>query len=188
MRRYRPATGPALVLVLVLVLVLAGSLALAACSAPARPAATASHSARASSSTAAATATRTWPPDPRTVAALLRIAQVFNTDYDSGRYGAVYDRWDARSQAIISRAGYIQRHLECPTAPTGVPARVESATQGQAGRWLVRYEVGGSQAVDTWSYQDHRWVFDIILSNPGAAAQYRMPFHQYEAAVGCHPQ
>ena len=36
-----------------------------------------------------AAATRSWPPDPRTVAALLRIAQVFNTDYDSGRYGAV---------------------------------------------------------------------------------------------------
>jgi hypothetical protein len=182
MRRYRPAAGPAFGLVL------AGGLALAACSAPARPAATASHTAPASSPAAAAPATRTWPPDPQTRAALLRIAQAFNTDYDSGRYGAVYDRWDARSQAIISRAGYIQRHLECPTAPTGAPVRVESATPGHAGRWLVRYEVEGSQAVDTWFYQDHRWVFDIILSNPGAAAQYRMPFRQYEAAVGCHPQ
>ena len=169
-------------------LVLAGSLVLAACSAPARPAATASRTAPASGPTAAPAATRTWPPDPQTMAALLRIAQVFNTDYDSARYGAVYDRWDARSQAIISRAEYIQRHLECPTAPTGAPVRVESATRSRAGRWLVRYEVEGSQAVDTWFYQDHRWVFDIILSNPGAAAQYRMPFRQYAAAVGCHPQ
>ena len=165
---------------------LAGSLVLAACSAPARPAATASRTAPASGPTGAAT--RTWPPDPQTTAALLRIAQVFNTDYDSARYGAVYDRWDARSQAIISRAEYIQRHLECPTAPTGAPVRVESAIRSRAGRWLVRYEVEGSQAVDTWFYQDHRWVFDIILSNPGAAAQYRMPFRQYAAAVGCHPQ
>lgn len=179
MRRCRPAAG----------LVLAGCLALAgclvtACSAPARPAGRVRHTGPAS----APAPTRTWPPDPRTVAALLRIAQVFNTDYDSSRYGAVYDRWDARSQAIISRAEYIQRHLECPTAPTGAPVRVQSAARGPHGRWLVRYEVQGSLAVDTWFYQDHRWVFDIILSNPGAAAQYRLPFRQYAAAVGCHPQ
>jgi hypothetical protein len=153
-------------------LVLAGCL-VAACSAPGgHPAA----------------ATRTWPPDPRTVAALLRIAQVFNTDYDSGRYGAVYDRWDTRSQAIISRAEYIQRHLECPTAPTGAPVRVEGTARGPHGQWLVRYEVEGAQSVDTWFYLDHRWVFDIILSNPGSAAEYRLPFRQYAAAVGCHPQ
>ena len=178
MRRYGPAAG----------LALAGCVALAACSAQARPAATASHTALVSSPAAAPTPARTGPPDLRTVAALLRIAQVFNTDYDSGRYGAVYDRWDARSQAIITRADYIQRHLECPTAPAGAPVQVESAARGPHGRWLVRYEVQGSQAVDTWFYQDHRWVFDIILSNPGAAAEYRMPFRQYAAAVGCHPQ
>lgn len=174
-------------------LVLAGCLALAgclvtACSAPAKSAGSVSHPAPASSPTGTPTPTRTWPPDPRTEAALLRIAQVFNTDYDSGRYGAVYDRWDARSQAIISRAEYIQRHLDCPTAPIGAPVQVESAARGPHGRWLVRYEIQGSQAVDTWFYQDRRWVFDIILSNPAAAAQYRMPFRQYAAAVGCHPQ
>lgn len=163
--------------------VLAAAWALTGCSGPGEPAAPAARSV-----TAAPAATRTYPPDPRTVAALLRIAQVFNTDYDSGRYGAVYDRWDARSQAIISRAGYIRRHVECPTAPTGAPVRVEGVTRGQDGRWLVRYVVEGSQSVDTWFYLEHRWVFDIILSNPGAAAEYRMPFTKYAAAVGCHPQ
>ncbi len=168
-------------------LVLAGCL-VTACSAPASPAATATGTSPASSPAAAPAATRTWPPDPPTVAALLRIAQVFNTDYDSGQYGAVYDRWDARSQAIISRAEYVRRHVECPTAPTGAPVQVETAARGPHGRWLVRYEVQGSQAVDTWFYLDRRWAFDIILSNPGAAAQYRMAFRQYAAAVGCHPQ
>jgi hypothetical protein len=163
--------------------VLAVAWALTGCSGPGKPAGPA-----ASSVTAAPAATRTYPADPRTVSALLRIAQVFNTDYDSGRYGAVYDRWDARSQAIISRAEYVRRHVACPTAPTGAPVRVESATRGPAGRWLVRYVVEGSQSVDTWLYLDHRWVFDIILSNPGAAAQYRMSFARYAAAVGCHPQ
>jgi hypothetical protein len=172
-------------------LVLTGCLALTACSAATRPAASAGRTVPASgpaTTPATPAASRTWPPDPPTVAALLRIAQAFNTDYDSGRYGAVYDRWDARSQAIISRAEYIRRHLECPTAPTGAPVRVESAARGPHGRWLVRYQVEGSQAVDTWFYLDRRWVFDIILSNPGAAAQYRLPLRKYAAAVGCHPQ
>jgi len=31
-------------------------------------------------------------------------------------------------------------------------------------------------------------VFDIILSNPGAGAEYRLPFGKYAATVGCHPQ
>ncbi|HTT51290.1 MAG TPA: hypothetical protein VMH35_07815 [Streptosporangiaceae bacterium] len=39
----------------------------------------------------------------------------------------------------------------------------------------------------TWFYLDHRWVFDILLSNPAAAAEYRLPFARYAAAVGCHP-
>jgi hypothetical protein len=54
------------------------------------------------------------PPDPRTASALLKIATVFNRGYDTGDYGPVYARWDARSQAIITRAGYIRRHKDCP--------------------------------------------------------------------------
>ena len=50
------------------------------------------------------------PPDPRTPSALLKIATVFNRDYDTGDYGPVYARWDARSQAIITRSDYIRRH------------------------------------------------------------------------------
>jgi hypothetical protein len=39
------------------------------------------------------------PPDPHTASALMKIAAVFNHDYDTGDYGPVYARWDARSQA-----------------------------------------------------------------------------------------
>lgn len=167
---------------------------LAACSGPGTPATPASGhplsshplSSDAQSSHRAAAA-RPGPADPPSVGALLRIAQAFNTAYDSGRYGAVYDRWDARSQAIISRAEYIRRHRECQTAQAGAPVRVESAARGPDGRWLVRYVVQGAQSVDTWFYLDHHWVFDIILSNPAAAAEYRLPFARYAAAVGCHP-
>jgi len=54
------------------------------------------------------------PPDPHTAAALLKIATAFNHDYDTGDYGRVYTRWDARSQAIITRADYLRRHKDCP--------------------------------------------------------------------------
>jgi hypothetical protein len=123
-------------------------------------------------------------PDPATAAALVRIAQVFNTDFGQNQDGPVYDRWDARSQAVISRAEYIRRHAECATAPQA-PAHVESAAPGPHGTWLVRYEIGGQQFTDYWFYTDGRWGFDLLLSNPSAARLYRLPAARYAAAVGC---
>jgi hypothetical protein len=124
------------------------------------------------------------PPDPRTAAALLGIAATFNRQYGSGDYGPVYDRWDARSKAIISRAAYIHRHRECPTAPS-IPSRTESATQGPHGAWLVRYEISGVQLTDYWFYILRRWVFDLVLSNPDAVRLYRLSARRYVVAVGC---
>jgi hypothetical protein len=124
------------------------------------------------------------PPDPRTQAALLQIATAFNHDYDRGDYGPVYARWDARSRAIISGAEYIRRHRECPSPPQ--PASVtESAGPGPRGAWLVHYEIGGQQLTDYWFYVRHRWVFDLVLSNPDAVRLYRMSPQRYAAAVGC---
>jgi len=124
------------------------------------------------------------PPDPRTAAALLKIATVFNNEYDRGDYGPVYDRWDARSRAVITRAQYIKRHKDCPSAPHAT-ALVESATPGPHGAWLVDYEIGGQRLTDYWFYVDHRWVFDLVLSNPGSVRLYRMTPQQYAAATGC---
>ena len=123
------------------------------------------------------------PPDPHTAAALLKIATAFNHDYNTGDYGPVYARWDARSQAIITRAGYIRRHTDCPSAPQS--ARVENAAPGPQGAWLVDYEIGGQQLTDYWFYVHRRWVFDLVLSNPDAVSLYRMSAQQYVAAVGC---
>jgi hypothetical protein len=124
------------------------------------------------------------PPDPRTSAALLKIATVFNNDYDRGDYGPVYDRWDARSRAVISRAQYIKRHQDCPSA-SHATALVESATPGPHGAWLVDYEIGGQRLTDYWFYAGRRWVFDLVLSNPGSVRLYRMTPQQYAAATGC---
>lgn len=122
--------------------------------------------------------------DPDTTTALLRVAQAFNDAYDSGDFGAVYDRWDARSQAIISRAEYIRRHRVCAPA-THSTAVVTGASRGPGGAWLVRYQISGTRLTDTWFYVRHRWLFDIVRSNPGAARLYRLPFARYAAATGC---
>ena len=121
--------------------------------------------------------------DPRTAAALLTIATVFNNDYDSGHYGPAYDRWDARSQAIITRADYIQRHTACPSSPQ--TARTENASPGPGGAWLVDYEIDGVQLRDYWFYQHGRWVFDLVLSNPSSVRLYKLTPQQYAAALGC---
>jgi hypothetical protein len=52
-------------------------------------------------------------------------------------------------------------------------------------RWLVKYEIGGEQLADYWFYVHHRWVFDLVLSNPDMVPLYRMSSAQYVAAVGC---
>jgi hypothetical protein len=132
----------------------------------------------------AAVARVSLPPDPRTAAALLKIASAFNREYDRGDYGPVYDRWDARSQAIITRAGYIRRHKDCPSAPH-VPSQTESASPGPHGAWLVHYEIGGQQLTDYWFCVHRRWVFDLVLSNPDAVKLYKMAPAQYAAAAGC---
>ena len=124
------------------------------------------------------------PPDPHTASALLKIATVFNRDYDSGNYGPVYARWDARSQAIITRADYLRRHKDCPGAPH-VASATESVSPGPHGAWLVHYQIGGQQLTDYWFYAHRRWVFDLVLSNPGAVKLYRMSPQQYVKALGC---
>jgi hypothetical protein len=115
---------------------------------------------------------------------LLKIATVFNREYDSGDYGPVYARWDARSQAIITRAGYIQRHRDCASSPHTASV-TESASPGPRGAWLVHYEIGGQQLTDYWFYVHRRWVFDLVLSNPDAVKLYRMSPSQYATTVGC---
>ncbi len=122
--------------------------------------------------------------DPRTAAALVRIAQTFNNNYDRNDDGPVYDRWDARSQAIITRAEYIRRHAECATAPQS--AHVEDAIAGPRGTWLVHYEIDGQQLTDYWFYRHGRWQFDLLLSNPDAARLYRLPFAKYAIQIGCN--
>ena len=121
--------------------------------------------------------------DLHTRAALLKIATVFNNDYDGGVYGPVWDRWDARSQAIITRADYIRRHAECPDSPQS--ATVEDASPGPNGAWIVGYETGGVQLRDYWFYQNGRWVFDLPLSNPDSVPLYKLTPQQYVAEMGC---
>lgn len=124
------------------------------------------------------------PPDPHTASALLAVGSAFNHDYDTGDYAPVYARWDARSQAIISEADYVQRHRQCPGARNS--SRTEDDSPGGPhGAWLVHYEIGGQQLTDYWFYAGRRWVFDLMLSNPDMVPLYRMSPQQYVKALGC---
>ena len=125
------------------------------------------------------------PPDPYTASALLTIARSFNHDYDTGDYGPVYARWDARSQAIITRADYIRRHRGCPSGSPALSETESASPGGPHGAWLVHYQIGGQQLTDYWFYVHRRWVFDLVLSNPGAVSLYRMSPQQYVKALGC---
>ena len=115
----------------------------------------------------------------------MRVAQAFNDAYDNGDFGAVYDRWDARSQALLSQADYVRRHRLCAPA-THDTAVVTGASPAGAGAWHVTYRLGGLSLTDTWYYVSRRWVFDIVSSNPAAAQLYRLPYLGYAAAVGCN--
>ena len=88
------------------------------------------------------------PPDPHTAPALLRIATVFNHDYDTGDYGPVYTRWDARSQAIITRADYIRRHRDCPSGSRTL-SQDRERQPGTAWGMAGDYEIGGQQLKKT---------------------------------------
>ena len=122
-------------------------------------------------------------PDPHTAPALLAIATAFNHDYDTGDYASVYARWDARSQAIIGGADYVQRHMQCPGAHTA--SHTEDDSPGPDGAWVVHYEIGGEQLIDYWFYLGRRWVFDLILSNPDMVPLYKMSPQQYVKTLGC---
>jgi hypothetical protein len=83
------------------------------------------------------------PPDPHTGSALLRIATAFNHAYDTGDYSAVYARWDARSQAVITSADYVQRHKECPGG--GGYRGPRASSPGRAGRrWCITRSAASS--------------------------------------------
>ena len=137
-----------------------------------------------SSAPAAATTAAGARRDPNTTQALLRIARTFNENFSANRVGPVYDRWDARSKAIISRADYVRRHEECPTPPG--PATILGA-EPDGEWWLVHYAISDVSLTDYWRYANGRWVFDLIRSNPDAVRLYRLPAAKYIAAIGCTP-
>ncbi|MEO9181533.1 MAG: hypothetical protein ABI298_07780 [Acidimicrobiales bacterium] len=121
--------------------------------------------------------------DPHSRQALLKIAQQFNDNYAANRDGLVFDRWDAQSQSVITRAEYIRRHRECPA---GLEAgTVESATRSLNEYWKIDYVISGTRLTDYWHYVRGRWLFDLPRSNPTAVHLYRLPAHKYFVSVDC---
>lgn len=121
--------------------------------------------------------------EPETRSFLLRVANAFNRNYAANRDALVYQRWDARSQAVISEASYVRRHSLCHSAPGA--AVVEDATPVTGGHWTVHYEISGTQLTDYWHYVTGHWRFDLLRSNPSAVRLYRLSFAAYATQVGC---
>jgi hypothetical protein len=122
--------------------------------------------------------------DPETASALLRIARIFNDDYQENKDVAVYDRWDAASQRIISRATFLRRHHDCPLS-SHVAVDTWGVSRGPGHWWLVHYSIDGQQFTDWWHYVDGRFVFDLFRSNPSAVSLYRSSPARYAKATGC---
>ena len=92
-----------------------------------------------------ATSVLSLPPDPGTAAALLKIATAFNHDYDTGHYGPVYARWDARSHAIITRQATSSGIETARAARTRRPGPKVSARAARAGRgWCITRSAASS--------------------------------------------
>ena len=123
--------------------------------------------------------------EPERASVLFAVATTFNQDYSANRPGAVYARFDAASRAVISRADYVRRHLECPDPPGR--ATTLGVKRGTGGYWLVRYSIGGVGLTDYWHDVGGRWRFSLVRSNPTSVALYRLPFGAYARALGCSP-
>ena len=117
--------------------------------------------------------------------ALWVVECTFNEDYSANHPGAVYDRFDAASRAVISRAAYIRRHLECPDAPGR--ATTTGVQRGPGGYWLVHYSISGVSLTDYWHDVGGRWRFSLVRSNPHSLALYRLSFAAYARELGCTP-
>jgi hypothetical protein len=123
--------------------------------------------------------------EPATSAELVRVATQFDDDYQFNVDGAVWDRFDVSSQALISRANYVRWHQECPASP-GV-ATIRSASSLTSGWWVVNYEIGGVSLRDYWHRVNGRWRFSLRRSNPSASALYSSTFAAFARATGCPP-
>lgn len=134
--------------------------------------------------TAAATHARVaTSPEAGRASVLAAVATAFNQDFSANRPGAVYDRFDAASRAVISRAAYIRRHLECPDPPA--PATTIGVSRGPRGYWLVHYSIDRVSLTDYWHYVGGQWRFSLTRSNPRAVALYRLSFAAYARALNC---
>jgi len=121
--------------------------------------------------------------EPATASSLVRVATVFEHDYQHNLDGPVWDRFDGPSRALITRANYVRWHHECPTS-TG-DATVLDASRLSRGWWEVTYEIGAVMLHDYWHRVAGQWRFSLVRSNPAAAALYSSTFADFARANGC---
>jgi len=110
-------------------------------------------------------------------------ATTLNTDYARNADGPVWDLFDPQSQAVISRADFVDRHQHCPRP--GVAPRITGINSGPNGYEIVNETLSGTVLHDYWHLVGGTWRFNLARSNPSAVALYREPRARYLADLGC---
>jgi hypothetical protein len=123
------------------------------------------------------------PREPATASQLRHVATQFNLDYQRNDDAPVWERFDAASQAVITKARYVRWHQECRTAPG--PATILDVSPSSSDWWVVAYEISGVTLHDYWHQQDGRWRFSLARSNPSAVSLYSSTYSAYAQAMGC---
>ena len=118
-----------------------------------------------------------------TTTALQVRATTLNTDYARNADGPVWDLFDPRSQAIITRADYVDRHQHCPRP--GFAPRITGISTGPNGYEIVNETLSGTVLHDYWHLVGGQWRFNLARSNPSAVTLYREPRAKYFADLGC---
>jgi hypothetical protein len=110
-------------------------------------------------------------------------ATTLNTDYARNADGPVWDLFDPQSQAVISRADFVDRHQHCPRP--GVAPRITGISSGPNGYEIVNETLSGTVLHDYWHLVSGAWCFNLARSNLSAVALYRKPRARYFADLGC---
>jgi hypothetical protein len=110
--------------------------------------------------------------EPRTEAAVRRVAQEEVDSFAAGEYGAAWDLWSARGKKAISRPDYERLFELCPSPVDGVRFTIEKITMAPGGNSAkVRYSLLATLVSFDFVYEAGRWRF---VPAPEAMREYRI--------------
>ncbi|WP_327587027.1 hypothetical protein OHA25_08450 [Nonomuraea sp. NBC_00507] len=160
----------------------------------ARPTATPSSAAAAATSPAgkpsaapsAAASPSPKPVQPRTQAAVRKVAEQAFDAYGAGEYGEFWDMWTSQAKKVVSRKDYVRRFRLCPSAAQGLRWQIQKVTISGA-RASVRAVRSILVQTYTFAYQGGRWRFQpsAEMLQPYRTKTIDQIVREERAAGGC---